>query len=223
MGVKSLLLVCCICVLEYVAYGYGAQDGLVYSSDMEMDNNQPDQNRIRCEVCQAMVRGLVYDVKKMKPRSFKGGRMVALSEILENICSPEHFRVFEFSPPDMIDACRAFQSDHADELEQFVADPSLTTLDDTTLRQKLCLGPVVCREIWPEDKYSIDPVTGRSLPKKSPPPPPSDPVATGGSPPSQASTGGSPPAPTRKSKVKKSKKTATHPASEDKKEGKDEI
>jgi len=118
------------------------------------------------------VRGLVVEIKKMVPHSYKGGKMVALSEVLDRICTPDHFRVYDYSPPDMIEACRSFISDYEQELEELEllidSPPKSGKLDDVQLRQKMCLRPKICHKIWPQDKYPLDPVTGQTLPPTPP-------------------------------------------------------
>ncbi len=117
--------------------------GLVYSSDME-SNSVADPKVIRCEVCQAVARALIPKIEALVPRQYKGGRMVAIAQAIEDVCTPDSFRVYEFSPPDMIEACRSFRSDYEDELEELAGNTKKKP-NDAEWRKTLCGAKDICQ------------------------------------------------------------------------------
>jgi len=141
----SVAAVCAVAVALLCAVSVSAQPGLVYSSDSEMTRGA-DPVRIRCEVCQAVLRTLAPQVKAAVPRKYKGGRTVVLMGLVEEVCTPDSFRVYEFSPPDMIEACRAFRSEYEDDLEEIVTGK---VVDELKWRQSLCGRKEICpKGLW---------------------------------------------------------------------------
>jgi len=118
------------------------ENPVIYSSDVEWDN-PPDPAVIRCEVCQAVMRQLTLAIPKLVTPSFKGGRAVALEEALEDVCSVESFRSYDFSPPVMIKYCNSFISDYGDVIQDYVDDDA-TTIDELKWRRKFCSKKKIC-------------------------------------------------------------------------------
>lgn len=103
-------------------------------------NDEVDADDLACATCLAVVD--VVD-KHLSKKSFDGFE-VRLNDLLENICEADNFRVYDFIPPKMTEACRKFM-DKNDE-EELVVLFAKFYLSSTNhnhrylLERKLCLG-----------------------------------------------------------------------------------
>eukprot|EP00823_Brevimastigomonas_motovehiculus_P002405 TRINITY_DN146_c0_g1_i2.p1 TRINITY_DN146_c0_g1~~TRINITY_DN146_c0_g1_i2.p1 ORF type:complete len:226 (+),score=31.66 TRINITY_DN146_c0_g1_i2:268-945(+) len=87
------------------------------------------------------MRALADQMKTFVPFHYPGGKEVRIGEILREICVPDSFRVYDYSPPDMIEACRSFKSQFEDDIEEALMGKDV---QDKHLRSTLCGKKEVC-------------------------------------------------------------------------------
>ena len=65
--------------------------------------------KLWCNICQAISRELSLILRDHKSESY-------IDDAMSNLCQPNRFRVYEFPPPQMFQACQIFVMEHNDEI-----------------------------------------------------------------------------------------------------------
>jgi len=157
---RLLVLVVAIYAWTHAVNVESFENPVTYSSDMEWDA-PADPAVIRCEVCQAVMRQLSIAIPNLVAPSYKGGRAVALEQALEDVCTVDSFRSYEFSPPVMIKQCNSFVSDYGEAIQDFV--DSSKVVDELKWRTKLCKKKKICPNgLW-EDTKKADESTTKAM------------------------------------------------------------
>jgi len=157
MVLRLALVIAVICAWMHAVNVESYENPVIYSSDSEWES-PADPAVIRCEVCQAVMRELSIRIPKLVTPLYKGGRAVALEQALEDACSMESFRSYEFSPPVMIKQCNSFVSDYGDVIQDYVDNTKV--IDERKWRQKMCKKKKICPNgLWEDTKKADESAT----------------------------------------------------------------
>jgi len=133
-------LLACISMLALVA--------TVSSNPVLQQQASVDNEALKCEACQAVIDQIDHWVSKIK--HVEKRRESNIVGIVENICSTRNFVSYEYSPPKMVESCRALLDLHEEQIEY----DFLHRVPIDKIYEKYCLETKICKELWvkSEDK-----------------------------------------------------------------------